>query len=308
MPVRARVLIDNDYAGNPDGLFQLAHHVLSPSVEIPFVVASRLPAMMGPAAIDAVRRGVNAAGVVLRLLGSPIPVLGGADDGLKLGTTPDLSPTTEAIIREAMRADTDLPLFYAAGGGLTEIAAAYLHEPAIADRITLVWIGGNSYDTVTGPGAGQGEFNIAIDPVAAQVVFASPVPIWQVPQPVYGQCLVSWAELEAWVRPSGDLGTHLLDELRRFVDLLEAQFHLDLGETVILGDNPLVLLTALQSSFDPDPSTSESSWRPRPVLSSNGEYDGERPDLPEVRVFTRLDTRLMLADMYAKFAAFAGRS
>jgi len=27
---RARVIIDNDFAGDPDGLFQLAHHVLSP--------------------------------------------------------------------------------------------------------------------------------------------------------------------------------------------------------------------------------------------------------------------------------------
>ena len=31
---RMRVIIDNDLGGDPDGLFQLAHHVLSPSVEI----------------------------------------------------------------------------------------------------------------------------------------------------------------------------------------------------------------------------------------------------------------------------------
>lgn len=308
MPVRARVIVDNDYAGDPDGLFQLAHHVLSPSVEIPFVVASRLPAMMGPAAVDAVARGVDAAGTVLRLLNSSIPVVAGADDALEPGAAPDLSAAGEALIKEAMREDTDLPLFYAAGGGLTEIAAAYRHEPAIADRITLVWIGGKAYDGATGPGAGRSELNATIDPVAAQEVFASPIPIWQVPQSAYSQCLVSWAELDARVGPCGELGTHLLKELRCFVDLLEGQFRLNLGETFILGDNPLVLLTALQSSFDADPSTSESSLRVRPIFSADGEYDGERPDLPEVRVFTRLDTRLMLADMYAKFATFAERS
>lgn len=29
---RMRVIIDNDFSGDPDGLFQLAHHLLSPSV------------------------------------------------------------------------------------------------------------------------------------------------------------------------------------------------------------------------------------------------------------------------------------
>jgi len=29
---RARVIIANDFGGDPDGLFQLAHHLLSPTV------------------------------------------------------------------------------------------------------------------------------------------------------------------------------------------------------------------------------------------------------------------------------------
>ena len=39
---RARVIIDNDFSGDPDDLFQTAHHLLCPSVEIPFIVASHL--------------------------------------------------------------------------------------------------------------------------------------------------------------------------------------------------------------------------------------------------------------------------
>lgn len=31
---RARVIIDNDFSGDPDDLYQLVHHLLSPSVEI----------------------------------------------------------------------------------------------------------------------------------------------------------------------------------------------------------------------------------------------------------------------------------
>jgi purine nucleosidase len=39
---RLRVISDNDYAGDPDGLFQLAHHVLSPSVDVRAVIGSHL--------------------------------------------------------------------------------------------------------------------------------------------------------------------------------------------------------------------------------------------------------------------------
>ena len=35
---RMRIIIDNDFGGDPDGLFQLVHQVLSPSVEIDDIV------------------------------------------------------------------------------------------------------------------------------------------------------------------------------------------------------------------------------------------------------------------------------
>ena len=34
----ARVIVDNDFAGDPDGLFQLAHHLLCTSVDIPIII------------------------------------------------------------------------------------------------------------------------------------------------------------------------------------------------------------------------------------------------------------------------------
>src|SRR3954464_4836722 len=44
---RCRVIADNDFAGDPDDLWQLAHHLLSPSVEIRAVVSSRLNTSAG---------------------------------------------------------------------------------------------------------------------------------------------------------------------------------------------------------------------------------------------------------------------
>src|SRR3954468_3376408 len=39
---RMRVIVDNDFSGDPDGLFQLAHILLSPSVEIRAIIGSHL--------------------------------------------------------------------------------------------------------------------------------------------------------------------------------------------------------------------------------------------------------------------------
>ena len=42
MTARMRVICDNDLSGDPDGLYRLAHHTLSPSVDVRFVVGSHL--------------------------------------------------------------------------------------------------------------------------------------------------------------------------------------------------------------------------------------------------------------------------
>ena len=42
MTPRMRVICDNDYSGDPDGLFQLAHHLMSPSVDVRAVIGSHL--------------------------------------------------------------------------------------------------------------------------------------------------------------------------------------------------------------------------------------------------------------------------
>ena len=79
-----------------------------------------------------------------------------------------------------------------------------------------------------------------------------------------------------------------------------------MGETYILGDSPLVLLTALGSSFDPSPSSSVSVHRARQHVDDAGNY-AEPADGPPIRVFTRLDTRLLLEDLYAKLALHAAQ-
>lgn len=297
---RCRVIVDNDFGGDPDGLFQLAHHVLSPSAEVVQVISTRVPDHMVSPARDIVAEGVEAADEVLALTGSGLRCQAGSRETIDAPTA-SVSAVTRAIVAEAMRDDVDTPLFYAAGAGLTELAAALRHEPRIAERLTLVWIGGNAYDHP----ADDVEFNASADLTAARIVFGSAVPIWQVPESVYSQCLVSWAELDQDIAPSGALGSYLVDRWREFTGHIEQLFGASLGECAVLGDSPLVLLTALRGTFRAEPSSSPSRLLPRRVPEADGSYGAPGADLPPVRVFTGVDIRLMYADLVAKLRAHA---
>jgi purine nucleosidase len=301
---RLRIVSDNDYSGDPDGLYQLVHLLLSPSVDVRAVIGSHLAP--GDPFDPSTQQATNAyrrAAEVLRILrvSQRVPAYQGSDTALADTHTPHRSAGAQAMVREAMRTDTNLPLFATFGAGLTELASAYLLEPRIADRLTAVWIGGPEYpDLATPPPGASGiEYNLNIDVKAAQVVFNdSPIPIWQVPRNVYRQCLVSMTELLHRVRPAGRIGDYLY---QRVYDIftLAAKAGLNLGETYVLGDSPLVLLTALQSSFQPDPSSSRYVTRHAPRINDDGTYT-QRTSGRTIRVYTELDVRLMLSDLFTK--------
>jgi hypothetical protein len=77
-----------------------------------------------------------------------------------------------------------------------------------------------------------------------------------------------------------------------------------IGETYILGDQPLVTLTALQASFHPTPSSSTYVTRPAPIVNDSGSYD-ENPTGRPIRVYTHTDVRLTFQDLFEKLDVFA---
>ncbi|MFT3797436.1 nucleoside hydrolase [Microbacterium sp.] len=284
------------------------HHLLSPSVDIRLVVASHLRAgdPFDPSGRSAQNAALVAHDVFARMgLTAAETIVTGSDEPLSDRRTARPASAVDAIIAEAMRDDVSTPLFYLAGGGLTDIASAWLIEPRIAERLTLVWIGGAEHDGLAAPppGAMPVEYNLLIDPVAGQVVFGdSDIPLWQIPRDVYRQCLVSDAELRIRVAAAGPLGRYLYEEVASVFRMV-ATYLGGAAETYALGDSPLVLLTVLQSLFEPDPSSSRHVVRPTPALGDDGAYldvPGARP----MRVYTWVDTRLMFEDLYLKLAEF----
>ena len=304
---RSRTIFVNDLSGDIDGLFAAAHAILSFSTDLRAIVGT------GTGRGDeTATRSAALATEMLSLMGRAdrVKVYEGGAGKLKAAGAPVRSPGTQAIIDEALRTDTTLPLFVAVGGGLTEVASALMIEPRIAGRFTLVWIGGDAY-----PAGGTGETNFNIDPIAAQFLFnETSLPIWQVPRNVYKTCLVSATELQAFVAPNGAIGEWLyrkvVERPRKYMNVL------NMGETWTLGDSPLVLLTALTdwvpSSALPPPFRYEQTGSslfetvPAPHLNPDG-TSAPQPGGRLIRVYKSVDTRMMLNDFFAKLRIHASR-
>ncbi|MGE8133530.1 nucleoside hydrolase [Novosphingobium subterraneum] len=299
---RFRVICDNDFSGDPDGLFQLAHHLRSPSVEVRAIIGSHLHAdEIWAKSEHQATDGANKARELLGVMGltGKVPVHIGSEKAMVSATVPARSAAVDAIIAEAMR-DDPLPLFYCAGAGLTDLASALLIEPRIAKRLTLVWIGGPEYPGLglPVPGGSPGEYNITIDVAAAQVVFnRSDVAIWQVPRNTYRRMLFSMAELEA-MKENGGTGAWLAGQISGLSEAA-AKVGLKVGEAYALGDSPLVTLTVLQSAFEPDPASSDYAVVPAPTVQDDGTCRPNPKGRP-IRVYTTIDTRLTFGDMLAK--------
>lgn len=305
---RMRVIVDNDFGGDPDGLFQLAHQVLSPSAEIRGIIGSHLkPGDPFDASNETATNAVKKAKELLSVmkLQDRFSIFEGSNRQLKDSKTPNVSEGAKAIVKEAMRDDVKTPLYILCGAGLTEIASAYLMEPKIADRIVLVWIGGPEYTDLATPPPGYTslEYNLGIDIIAGQVVFNdSKIPIWQIPRNAYRETLLAYSELLLKVKPQGKTGEYLTEKIENLMKRVQ-QFNLHTGETYIMGDSPLVLLTALQSSFEADPSSSFYTNKQSPLINAQGLYE-VNSNGRNIRVYDHLDTRMMFEDFFNKLQLF----
>ncbi|MDP3549056.1 MAG: nucleoside hydrolase [Novosphingobium sp.] len=276
----ARVIVDNDFAGDPDGLVALAHQLLAEKTRTVLVTVSLLdPKLSTYPPGTATREGAKLAADLIARIPSArgTPVRAGRDG--VASTIP--SEAAKAIVAEAMR-DDPLPLIFTCGGPLTNLADALTLEPRIASRLSVVWIGGGTWPD------GGWEYNLATDIEAARhVIEQTTMQFMQVPQNAYRQMQMSVAELAADMRSISPLGRWLYD---RFT---HPPAFVDLGGTWPMGDSPLVLLTAL--------TTESSRWVDRPArrIKADCTYGDEMPGRT-IRVFETIDARLVWADFLAR--------
>lgn len=288
---QVRVITDTDAKNEADDQFCVVQTLLSPKVDNVGLIAAHF----GDCVPDAMLRSYRELEVIFEKLGFDAEGLlyHGAPRALPSETEPVDSEGARLIVREAMK-DDPRPLFVTFLGPLTDLASALLIEPRIADRLTAIWIGGGKYPE------GGPEFNLGNDIHAANVVFASGVALWQVPKNVYEMMPVSLAELEYRVRPCGAIGEYLCDQLDAHAQEPGPRASaFRTGESWVLGDSPAIGLILYEHRFEFD-------WVPAPRVAADGHYLPGGENRP-IRVYRRVDSRLILEDLYAKLALFHQR-
>ena len=278
---RLRVIIDTDAACEADDQFAIVHALLTPRFEVRGIIAEQFISEGGE---SSVQKSYDEIQKLLRLMGiSDMRVFKGSDMPLAHdGDTPS-SEAAEFIIEEALRED-EKPLFVLCQGAITNVAAALNRRPDIAERMTVIWIGGGFYPE------GGWEFNLLGDYHAANAVFRSAVRLWQVPMDCYTRMQVGYAELQLKVMPCGDIGRYLFEQM---IDLgMKAEWIC--GEAWSLGDSPAVGLAL-------NPGCGHYEERPAPIVNEKGHYIGTA-DEHIIRVYHEIDSRYILEDLFAKLA------
>ena len=129
----------------------------------------------------------------------------------------------ETLMREESGSVTLCPL-----GPLTNIALALIREPRIADRIRqIVLMGGGFFEG--GNVTPTAEFNIYVDPQAADVVFRSGVPIVMMPLDVTHKALTSAKRIAAFRGLGTRVGTATAEMLEFFERFDEKKYGTDGG-------------------------------------------------------------------------------
>lgn len=286
---QVRVITDTDAKNEADDQFAIVHALLSPKFDNVGLIAAHYGMDRNA---DSMERSFRELELILDKMGFDGKIAyRGAAHPLPSPSEPVDSEGARLIIREAMKED-DRPLYVTFFGPLTDMASAYLMEPRIADRVTVIWIGGGKY-----PNGGP-EFNLGNDIHAANVVFSSPIRVWQVPKNVYEMMPVSLAELQYRVSPCGEIGRYLFDQLiEHSLEEGPRKSAFRTGESWVLGDSPAVGLILYEHRFEYD-------WVSAPLITQDMTYVHTGLNRP-IRVYRHIDSRLILEDLYAKLALFA---
>jgi len=164
-----KIIIDSDTANEIDDQYAITYAVLSESFDIRGFTAAHF------GKDGSMENSHEEILHVLNLLGKKddYPVLPGAVEAFADHSTPRDSESARFIIREALKAQE--PLHIICIGPLTNLASAYLIEPAIERKVMCLWLAGKQW-----PEGGL-FFNNKNDIIAAQVIFASGIDLTLIP-------------------------------------------------------------------------------------------------------------------------------
>lgn len=292
---KVRVIVHADAKNEADDQFAIVHHLLTPSFEIAGIIAGHYGIKFRMSQneeqpVCSMSESYTEIDKLLHLMGmNDIPVQKGATGPIDLDDNLQVSEGADFIVEEAMK-DDERPLFVALQGCLTDLALAYRKNPQISNRLTAIWIGGGDYPL------GGNEFNMYQDVRAAQIVFDSSIPIWQIPMSTYRQVEASLAEIQDKVHACGPIGRYLFEQLVDFntdMGLKYPDWRWPHGETWCLGDQPTITVLL----YGKDRCTYHMEYAP--IIGEDMTYE-MRTEGKQIRVYDYIDVRMTMEDFYSK--------
>lgn len=301
-----RVICDTDAYNEADDQFCIAHMLMTPRFDVKALIAEQFGTVKYP---DTEEESYKEIQNIVHLMGmdGEVNILHGAKKRLEDIDASADSEGARFIVEEALK-DDPRPLFVCCTGALTNLACAYLKNPEIAEKITVIWVGGEAYPK------GGFEYNLHNDVKAASIILGSELEVWQVPKPVYITMKVSFFELLNHVYPHGALGRYLVENTMR-VAAWEAKMMEDIstplgsryltmsraaaatsfaGELWCLGDSPVVglMLNHTLGHFHMEDAPCG--------ITEDMKYDFSKPGGRQIRVYDDIDSRFIITDFFEK--------
>lgn len=200
-------VIDTDAYNEIDDQFAISYALRSPErLKVQALYAAPFLNHRSVSPEDGMVKSEKEIHKLLALLGEEREVYAGSRTYLPDENTPVISPAAEDLSRRAMAYSPEKPLYVVALGAITNVASALLLNPAIADRIVVVWLGGHSLEWPD-----NREFNMQQDVAAARVVYGSGAPLVMLPCfGVVNTFTTTGPELNHWLRGKNALCDYLV--------------------------------------------------------------------------------------------------
>lgn len=282
---KLRVIVDTDAACEADDPFAIAHALLSPKLIVKGIIAEHFKEE------GSMEKSYREIETILDAMdmSKEIPVYRGQKGPLL--TDEEESEAVKFIIDEALKED-EKPLYILCQGAITNVAKAITLEPAIKDKIRVIWIGTHGEAPCKAPFT---EFNSVNDIPAANTVLQSGIDLWLVPSHVYITVNIGLAEIQRRIRPCGRIGEHLF---RNMADYNMSQFAgWTQGESWSLGDSPAIAIAL-------NPGCGHYHYAKAPLVAEDTSSE-VKEDNPQIRIYTDVDSRYILEDFIAKLEIFA---
>lgn len=201
------MVLDTDAYNEIDDQFAISYALRAKeTLTLKALYAAPFLNMHSESPLDGMEKSYQEIKKLLKLAREDVPVFRGSGEYLADENTPVLSDAANDLSRRAMDYDADHPLYVAAIGAITNVASALLINPKIADRIVVVWLGGNALEWHD-----NREFNCQQDVAAARVVFSSGVPLVMLPcAGVVSSFATTGPELDYWLRGKNELCNYLV--------------------------------------------------------------------------------------------------